>query len=192
MQSIRLRILIAGMLLLGASAVVLLTFLTIAESKIDVAAMPAVPPQIQTDVIHYEFDLLKVTSNWPKSLSVENVSDKQVSGFELLIFAANDDGGPGEIMLWGLDPKYGKQIPMLKPAETVSLDISPQAVKKFQNNGKPFLYVEVFRVWINNDPKFLYSEGAFLEQDPAQPGTYHVTKDAKGRARVDRSHAALR
>jgi hypothetical protein len=72
---------------------------------------------------------------------------------------------------------------LFKPKEIMTLPIRPQAVKKFQDNGKPFLYVEVFRVWVNNDPKFSYSEGALLQQDEENPRVYHVIRDAKGRSK---------
>jgi uncharacterized protein YneF (UPF0154 family) len=175
--------------LLTAAAAGLFVFRTIAESKMELEDIPPVPQQIVTDVIHYDLDLLKVTSNWPKDLSVENISDKEISGFEILIVAVNDDGGPGEMVLWGTDPNNGKQTPLFKPKEIMTLPIRPQAVKKFQDNGKPFLYVEVFRVWVNNDPKFSYSEGALLQQDEENPRVYHVIRDAKGRSKSQHNHA---
>src|SRR5215217_5879524 len=132
-------------LLLTAASVGLFVFLAIAESKMEVEDVPPAPPQIVTDVVQYDFDLLKVTSNWPENLTIENISDKQVSGFEILIFAANDDGGPGELILWGTNPNHQKHTKLFKPRETMTLPIRQQAVKEFQDDGKPFLYVEVFR-----------------------------------------------
>ena len=177
-------------LLLTAATAGLFVFLATAESKLEVEDIPPVPQQILTDVVAYDLDLLKITSNWPKDLTVENISDKEVSGFEIMIFAAEDDGGPGEVLGWGKDPYYGKQIPLLKPKEVMTLPIRAQAVKKFQGNNKPFLYVQLWRLWVNNDPKFLYSEGALLEQDEKNPGVYHVTRDAKGRSKPHHNHAA--
>src|SRR6266705_3527962 len=176
-------------LLLTAASTGLFVFLTTAESKMVVEDIPPVPQQIVTDVIHYDLDLLKVTSNWPKDLSVENISDKEISGFEILIVAADDDDGPGEIMGWGTDPNNGKQTPLFKPKETLTLPIQTQTVKKFQDNGKPFLYVLPWRLWVNNDPKFLYSQGALLQQDEKNPGLYHVIRDAKGRSKPHHNHA---
>jgi len=170
-------------LLLTVASAGLFVFRTVAESKIEKENISPVPQQIVTDVIHYDLDLLKVTSNWPKDLSVENISDKEISGFEILIVAANDDGGPGDMVLWGTDPNNGKQTPLFKPRETLTLPIRPQTVKKFQDNGKPFLYVQIWRLWVNNDPKFLYSEGALLQQDPSNPRRYVVIRDAKGRSK---------
>ena len=183
------RIILCTVILLIGVWFGLFTVLTIAESKMEMADIPPVPQQIATDVISYDLNLLKITSNWPKDLTVENISDKEISGFEIMIFAANDDGGPGEMVLWGTDPNNGKQTPLFKPREIMTLPIRPQAVKKFQHNGKPFLYVEVFRVWVNNDPKFLYSEGALLQQDEKNPGVYHVIRDAKGRSKPHHNHA---
>jgi hypothetical protein len=178
------------LLLVGASFV-LFGVLTIAESKIEVDEIPPIPQEILTDVVAYDLDLVKVTSNWPKSLTVENISDKEISGYEIMIFAANDDGGPGEIMGWGKDPNYGKQTPLFKPKEIMTLPINPQTVKEFQDNGKPFLYLLVWRLWVNNDPKFLYSAGALFQQDEKKPGLYHVIRDAKGRSKSRHNHAVV-
>jgi hypothetical protein len=183
------RRLVYMVLLLTVASAGLFVFRTIAESKMELEDIPPVPQPIVTDVIHYDLDLLNVTSNWPKDLSVENISAKEISGFEILIVAANDDGGPGEMVLWGTDPNNGNQTPLFKPKEIMTLPISPQAVKKFEHNGKPFLYVEVFRVWVNNDPKFSYSEGALLQQDEDDPRVYHVIRDAKGRSKSQHNHA---
>lgn len=185
----RARRLVYIVLLLTAASAGLFVFRTIAESKMEMEDIPPVPQQIATDVISYDLNLLKITSNWPKDLTVENISDKEISGFEIMIFAANDDGGPGEIIGWGADPNYGKQTPLFKPTEIMTLPIRTQAVKKFQDNGKPFLYVQLWRLWVNNDPKFLYSEGALLQQDEKNPGVYHVIRDAKGRSKPHHNHA---
>ena len=172
----RARSLVYIVLVLTAASTGLFVFLATAESKMVVEDIPPVPQQIVTDVIHYDFDLLKVTSNWPKDLVVENISDQEVSGFEILIVAANDVGGPGEMVLWGTDPNNGKQTPLFKPKEIMTLPIRPEAVKKFQDNGKPFLYVQLFSLWVNNDPKFVYSQGALLQQDEGNPRVYHVIR----------------
>lgn len=176
-------------LLLTAALAGLFVFRTIAESKMEMEDIPPVPQEIATDVIHYDLDLLKVTSNWPKDLTVENISDKEISGFEILIVAANDDGGPAELVLWGMDPNNGKQTPLFKPKEIMTLSIRPEAVKKFQDNGKPFLYIQEFRVWVNNDPKFSYAYGALLQQDEENPRLYHVIRDSKGRNKPHHNHA---
>jgi hypothetical protein len=176
-------------LLLTAASIGLFIFRTIAESKTEVETIPPVPQQIATDVISYDLNLVKITFNWPKDFTVENISDKEISGFEIMIFAANDDGGPGEIIGWGKDPIFGVQNPLLKPREVISLPIQPQTVKKFQANGKAFLFVDLWRLWVNNDPKFLYSEGSLLQQDANNPQRYTVIRDAKGRSKHDHSHA---
>jgi hypothetical protein len=186
MKTIRNRITLGIGILCLVVAVGLFAALAIAESSTPYEGIPPVPQEILADVISFEFDLLKVTSNWPKSLTVENISDMEVSGFEILIFAANDDGGPGEIIGWGQDPNYGKQPVLFKPQETMTLPIQPQTVKKFQDNGKSFLYLEQWRVWVNNDPQLMYSEGALLKQDEGKKGVYHVRRDAKGRDPKDR------
>ena len=177
------------LLLLMALSVGLFVFLRKAESKKEVKDIPPFPPQIETDVISYDLDLVKVVSNWPTSLIVENISDKEISGFEILITAANDDGGPGELVWWGTDPNNGKQTSLFKPKETMTLSIRPQAVKKFLDNGKPFLYVQISQLWVNNDPKFKYSYGALLQQDENNARLYHVIRDSKGRNRSPRNHA---
>jgi len=171
------------LLAIGVS-VGLLTLLTAAKSKMKVEHVLPIPQQtnLVTDVVTHDLDLLKVTSDWPKSLTVENISDKEVSGFTIMIWAANDDGGPGEILRWGADPNYWKQTALFKPKEAMTLSIKPETVKKFQANGKPFLYVEVYKVWVNNDPKFMYAEGALLQQDANNPRHYTVIRDAKGRS----------
>ena len=179
------KILCAVVLSIGVS-VGLFAILTIAESKMKVEEIPPIPQQIVTDVVSRDLDLLKVTSEWPKSLTVENISDKEVSGFEIMIWAANDDGGPGEILRWGAHPK---QTPLFKAKEAVTLPIKPETVKEFQANGKPFLYVEVYRVWVNNDSKFMYAEGALLQQDANNPRHYTVIRDAKGRSKHQHHHA---
>jgi len=179
----RTRNIVSAALLLSLLSVGLLVFLTTAESRIDAEISP-VPQEILTDVVSYEFDLLKVTSNWPKSLTVENISDKEISGFEILIVAANDDGGPGEMVRWGTDPNNAKQDVLFKPKETITLPISPKLVKTFEDNGKPFLYIQVFRAFANNDPKFSYSQGAVLQQDETNPRVYHVIIDSKGRSKI--------
>src|ERR1051325_4511906 len=186
---IKVRATLSILLLLIAASVGLFLFLRSAESKMEVKDIPPSPPQIETDVIRYDLDLLKVISNWPTSLTVENISDKEVSGFEILITAANDGGGRGELLWWGTDPNNGKQTPLFKPRETMTLPIRPQAVQKFLDNGKPLLYVQVSQLWVNNDPKFKYSYGALLQQDANNPRLYHVIRDSKGRNKSLRNHA---
>ena len=178
------------LLAIGVS-VGLLTLLTAAKSKMKVEHVLPIPQQtnLVTDVVTHDLDLLKVTSDWPKSLTVENISEKEVSGFTIMIWAANDDGGPGEIIGWGTNPNYVKQTPLFKPKETMTLPIEPETVKKLQDNGKPFLYVQLMDVWVNNDPKYKYSVGAFLQQDPNNPRHYIVIRDAKGRPKHQHHHA---
>jgi len=170
--------------LIGGSAG-LFAVLTIAKSKMKVEDIPPVSQQknLVTDVVTHDLDLLKVTSDWPKRLTVENISDKEVSGFTVMIWAAQDDGGPGEIIGWGTNPNYGKQNPLFKPKEIITLPIDPQTVKKFHDNGKPFLYVQLMEVWLGNDPKYKYAEGALLQQDPNNPRHYIVIRDSKGRSK---------
>jgi hypothetical protein len=176
------------LLLIGA-LVGLFVVLTIAEARMEVMEIPPVPPQIQADVVTRDLDLLKVTSNWPKGLTVENISDKEVSGFTILITAANDDGGPGRLIVWGMNPNYGTQTPLFKPKEIMTLPIKPEIVETFERNGKPFLYIQLERVWVNNYPKYMYAEGALLQQDPNNPNVYTVIRDAKGRSKHQHHHA---
>jgi len=182
------RTLLSILLLLTSASVGLFLFLRIAESKMEVKDIPP-PPQIEIDVISYDLDLLKVTSNWPTGFIVENISDQKVSGFEILIVAANNDGGPGDVIWWGMDPGHGKQTKLFKPGEIMTLPVRPQTVQKFMDNGKPFLYVQVSHVWVNNDPRFMYSYGAKLQQDEKDARLYHVIRDSKGKDKSPRNHA---
>ncbi len=124
--------------------------------------------------------MLRVTSNWPKSLTLENVSDKNVSGFQIEIFP-NIDGAPLRYIGWGKMPGYGVQDPMLKPQETVTVAIKPEIVKTFQDYGQSFLYLQLETVWVDNDPTYKYESGSVLKQDPTNPKRYVVIEDAKGR-----------
>jgi len=185
MKISRTRNILGGVLLLIGASAGLFPVLTIAKSNMKVEHIPPISQQtnLVADVVTHDLDLLKVTSDWPKSLTVENISDKEVSGFTIMISAANDDGGPGEIIGWGTDPNYGKQTPLFKPKEIMTFPIRPETVKKFQDNGKPFLYVQLMDVWVSNDPKYMYSQGALLQQDPNNPKHYIVIRDAKGRSK---------
>jgi hypothetical protein len=147
----------------------------------EVAALPSVRQEIRAEVFSRERDLLKVTSNWPKSLTVENISDKEVSGFTIEIFADNDDGGPMREMGWGQRPSFGIQTPLFKPKEVVTLSINLEIVRTFQENNKPLLYIQLADVWVNNDPVTQYKYGAVLKQDPNDPNRYIVVVDALGR-----------
>jgi hypothetical protein len=191
MKISRTRNILCGVLLLIGASAGLFAVLTIAKSKMKVEHIPPISQQtnLVTDVVTHDLDLLKVTSDWPKSLTVENISDKEVSGFTIMIWAADDDGGPGEIIGWGTNPNYGKQTPLFKPKEIMTLPIKPETVKKFQDNGKPFLYVQLMDVWVSNDPKYKYTEGALLQQDPNNPRHYLVIRDAKGRSKHQHHHA---
>jgi hypothetical protein len=159
----------------------LFTILTTAQPKVEVAEIQPAPQEIRAEVFSRECDLLKVNSNWPKSLTVENISDKEVSGFMIEIFADNDDGGPGRTMGWGQRPGFGIQTPLFKPKEVVTLSIDPEIVRTFQENNKPLLYIQVADVWVNNDPVTEYKYGAVLKQDPNDPNRYVVVIDALGR-----------
>src|SRR4030095_1384428 len=139
------------------------------------------PQQLMVDVVTRERDLLKITSQWPDSLTVENISDKEVSGFRIEISAANDEGGPGRHMGWGKMPGYGIQSSLFKPHEVITLAINAEIVKTFQENGKPFIYIQLAEVWVNNDPLIMYKYGAELRQDPQNPKRYIVVKNAKCR-----------
>jgi hypothetical protein len=185
MKITRTRNILCGVLLLIGASAGLFAVLTIAKSKMKVEHIPPISQQtnLVTDVVTHDLDLLKVTSDWPKSLTVENISDKEVSGFTIMIWAANDDGGPGEFIGWGTNPNYAKQTTLFKPKETMTLPIEPETVKKFQDNGKPFLYVQLMEVWVSNDPKYKYMEGALLQQDPNNPKRYILIRDAKGRSK---------
>src|SRR5438270_13954699 len=126
------KIILCSVLLTIGASLGLFVVLT-PESKMKVEDIPPVSQQknLVTDVVTHDLDLLKVTSDWPKRLTVENISDKEVSGFTIMIWAAQDDGGPGEIIGWGTDPNYGKQTPLFKPKEIITLPIDPQTVRKF-------------------------------------------------------------
>jgi hypothetical protein len=173
---------IVWVLLLIGAWVGLFTVLTTAETKMEVAELPPVPQEIRAEVFRRERDLLKVTSDWPKSLTFENVSDKEVSGFNIEIFADNDDGGPGRDMGWGQRPGFGIQTPLFKPKEVLTLPINPEIVRIFQENNKPLLYIQLADVWVNNDPVTVYKYGAELRQDPDDPNRYIVVVDALGRS----------
>lgn len=159
----------------------LFTILTTAQPKVGAAEIPPAPQEIRAEVFSRERDLLKVTSNWPKSLTVENISDKEVSGFMIEIFADNDDGGPGRTMGWGQGPGFGMQTPLFKPKEDVTLSINPEIVRTFEENNKPLLYIQLADVWVNNDPVTKYTYGALLKQDPNDPNRYIVVVDTLGR-----------
>src|SRR6266496_2734500 len=158
------------------------TVLTTAEAKMEVAEIPPVPQEIKAEVFRRERDLLKVTSDWPKSLTVENVSDKEVSGFTIEILADNDDGGPMQEMRWGQRPGFRIQDPLFKPKEFMTLSIKPEIVRTFQENNKPLLYIQLADVWVNNDPITVYKYAAVLKQDPNDPNRYIVVVDALGRS----------
>jgi len=160
----------------------LFTVLTTAETKMEVAEISPVPQEIRAEVFRRERDLLKVTSNWPNSLTVENVSDKEVSGFTIEISADDDEGGPGRTMGWGRNPNYGIQTPLFKPKEVMTLSITSEIVKIFEDNKKPLLYIQLSQVWVNNDRGTMYSYGAVLKQDPNDPKRYVVVVDALGRS----------
>lgn len=169
-----------GMLLIGA-LFCLFIVLTLQQPRVAVAKSPAAPHEIKAEVFSRERDLLKVSSDWPNSLTVENVSDKEVSGFVIEIFADNDDGGPGQILGWGQRPGFGIQTPLFKPKEVVTLSINPEIVRTFQENNKPLLYIQLADVWVNNDPVTEYKYGAVLKQDPNDRNRYVVVQDALGR-----------
>ena len=96
-------ILSAVLLLIGAWFG-LFTVVTTAEAKMEVAELSPVSQEIKAEVFRRERDLLKITSNWPVSLTIENISDKEVSCFMIDIIADDDDGGPGRTMGWGWNP----------------------------------------------------------------------------------------
>lgn len=141
--------------------------------------------QLTIDSIRRDRDLLKITSNWPTSLIVENVSDKNVSGFVIEVFAAEDDGGPGRYIRWGSTPDFGKQDPLFKPGETRTLPISAEIVKTFEDNNKandkPLIALQLGDVWVDNDPVYKYKYGALLKRDANDPNRYNVIVDALGR-----------
>lgn len=159
----------------------LLALLSSPESKERVADVRLAGQDIVTDVVKYDSDLINVTSNWPVDFTVENISDKEISGFEIMIVTPDEKDGTVETIWWGMDPNYAKQASLLSRGETVSLPIRPQAVKKFQDIGAPFLYVQVSQLFVNNDPKFKYSFGALLQQDKNNWRVYHVIVDSKGK-----------
>lgn len=182
------RIIFAVVILCLAASVGSFAVLWTAESKVRVAEIPPVQETV-IDVVKYDSDLIKVTSNWPIDFTVENISDKDISGFELMIVTPNEEGGPVEAIWWGTDPNYAKQTPLFKRNETVSLPIRPQAVKKFQDIGASFLYVQVSQLFVNNDPKFKYSFGALFQQDENNWRVYHVIVDSKGKSKAHHNHA---
>lgn len=167
-----------------------LTLLAISATKIASAESMGIPPillrqQLTIDAIKRDRDLLKITSNWPTSLMVENVSDKNVSGFIIEVFAADHEGGPGRHIGWGTRPDFEKQDPLFKPGETRTLPISAEIVKTFEENNKandkPLIDLQLADVWVDNDPNYKYMYGALLKRDPNEPNRYYVIVDALGR-----------
>lgn len=187
MNTKRSRIILTVVVLCLAASLGSFVLLWAAESKVEIAEVPPVPQEIVTDVVSYDSDLIKVTSNWPTDFTVENISDKEISGVEILIATPDEEGGIAEAIGWGSDPKNRIQTPLLKRNETISIPIRPQAVKRFQDDGATFLYVQVSQLWVNNDPKIMYSYGAVLQQDETKPTVYHVIIDAKGKSKFPRN-----
>lgn len=168
---------------LFALTVLALSVLSNASAKLRVEEIRAIPQEPTIDVVTRERDLLKTTSNWPKSFTVENISEQEVSGFTLSIVAANDDDGPGRFVSWGTNPKYAKQSPLLKPKNKVEVVIPDEVVQTFLLNGKPFLYVQLMEVWVNKDASIKYAFGAKYRQDPNNPKHYIVVETSKGEKR---------
>jgi hypothetical protein len=166
------------------------TLLAIARTEpasVETEGIPAIQlrQQLTIDAIRRDRDLLKITSNWPISLIVENVSDKNVSGFLIEIFAADHEGGPGRYIGWGTRPDVEKQDPLFKPGESRTLPISAEIVKTFEDNNqandKPVIDLQLADVWVDNDPNYQYKYGALLKRDPNNPKRYIVIVDALGR-----------
>jgi hypothetical protein len=167
------------------------TLLAIAATTIVSAEVEGIPPvllrqQLTIDSIRRDRDLLKITSNWPTSLIVENVSDKNVSGFLIAVTAADHEGGPGRHIGWGTNPDFEKQDPLFKPGETRTLPISEDVVKTFDENNKandkPLIALQLADVWVDNDPNYKYMYGALVKRDPNDPDRYYVIVDALGRS----------
>jgi hypothetical protein len=140
--------------------------------------------QIQADVVTYDLDPARVTCDWPKTVTVTNTSDKQISGFDVDIWAANDEGGPLRSLSWGTNPNFRKQTQLFNPGEKITLSIDEKIVQTFEENGNTFLYVQADHIWVNNDPEYLYSDGAIFQQDSSNPGHYTAIRDAKGRVKL--------
>ncbi len=160
-----------------------------ARPAVDPAEIPPVPQEILVDVVTYDLDPARMTCDWPKTVTVINISsDKHISGFQVMFWAANDEGGPARGFYWGSNP-WGKTVndrkqeKLLGPGESITLPIDAAVVKTMDRNSeqnvKFFLYVKVGNMFVDNDPKYLYDEGAILQQDPANPRVYHVIRDSK-------------
>lgn len=176
------------------TSIALYGLVTVSEARMAIDSIPPLETfsgqQVMVDVATRERDFLRITSHWPDSLTVENISDKQVSGFTIDIFAANDDGGPGRTIAWGHLPDPAKETPFFKPKEIITLPIRAEIVKTFEENKKPFLYIQLKDVWVNNDPTTVYRYGAELRQDPKNPNRFLVVVDTKGRPKTEqRNHS---
>ncbi|HAF21508.1 MAG TPA: hypothetical protein DCK93_01125 [Blastocatellia bacterium] len=153
-----------------------------AEAKMEVMEIPPVPQEIVADVVTYDLDPARVTCDWPKTVTVTNISDKQISKFQVDIWSP--DGEPLRSLFWGTNSNSIKQPQLLNPGEKVTLPIDEKIVQTFKESGKTFLYVQVDFIWMNNDPSHFYSDGSIFQQDSSNPGHYTLIRDAKGRVRL--------
>ncbi len=174
-RKMRARVIIAAFGLSLSIAATLFAMATYAGTE-----LPGIPPLHQIDVITRENDLLLVTSNWPESFTIENRSSKNISGFQLSIMAAEDEGGPMRYVRWGFMPQDGKlQTDFLEPKEKITVLIEEEIVDTFVKNGKSLIYVQQAHVWADNDFTTLYSFGKTLKQDPKNPKQYVVIREER-------------
>ncbi len=164
------------------------TELVAAKLRVDVGAIPSVPvttaQELMVDVALRQRDIVHVESHWPASFEVTNITrDKNITGVILDIIAANDEGGPGRMVGWGADPAQKKNDRPLLPGRSITINLPEDLIRLFQENGKPFLWVQVASVWVNNDPSVMYSRGLEMRVDPNNPRNYIVAVDDKGRIR---------
>ena len=173
--------------LLGVAWIALFISLNVKEAKIGIEPIPPIAPlhnqNLMVDVVKRERDLCQIVSHWPEYFEVTNISNKNVTTVMLDIFAANDEGGPAEWLGWGGDPNQMKNPTPLLPGNSIRISIPELVLKRFVDNGKPFLYVQQFKVFVDNDPTVMYSYGAEMRQDPNDKNRYVVVVDAKGRTR---------
>jgi hypothetical protein len=176
-----------GLSLVTAAWLGSFAFIALAASSIATATIPPVQLRqgLTIDVIRRDRDLLKIASNWPTDLLVENVSDRNVSGFSITAFASDQEGGPGRYIRWGSHPLFSKQDPLFKPGETRTVPIDPEVVRAFEENNqandRPVIVLQLADVWMDNDPETQYRYGALMKRDPANPRRYFVVVDDRGR-----------
>jgi hypothetical protein len=141
----KIRLILSSVLVLLSAWFGLCSALSLAEIKSEAAGIPSLSQELKAEVFARKRDLLRVTSNWPKTLTVENTSDKEVSGFIIEIFADEDDGGPMRLMGWGRTAGYGIQTPLFKPNGTNMSILNVTRVGYFSSHRSIQEYCD--RIW---------------------------------------------